>query len=114
MATQDSVGAIKEISDTIEKLSEISSTIAAAVEEQGAATQEISRNVQQAAQGTQQVSSNITDVQRAQGGNGHRLSVVASVVGGADAFNRLWPAPDRSGEIPHRRACQASLLSASS
>jgi methyl-accepting chemotaxis protein len=63
-ATQDSVNAIKEISGTIEKLSEISSTIAAAVEEQGAATQEISRNVQQAAQGTQQVSSNITDVQR--------------------------------------------------
>ncbi|MBV9458805.1 MAG: HAMP domain-containing protein [Bradyrhizobium sp.] len=63
-ATEDSVGAIKEISGTIERLSEISSTIAAAVEEQGAATQEISRNVQQAAQGTQQVSSNITDVQR--------------------------------------------------
>jgi methyl-accepting chemotaxis protein len=63
-ATQDSVNAIKEISGTIERLSEISSTIAAAVEEQGAATQEISRNVQQAAQGTQQVSSNITDVQR--------------------------------------------------
>jgi methyl-accepting chemotaxis protein len=63
-ATQESVNAIKEISSTIERLSEISSTIAAAVEEQGAATQEISRNVQQAAQGTQQVSSNITDVQR--------------------------------------------------
>jgi len=63
-ATQESVNAIKEISGTIEKLSEISSTIAAAVEEQGAATQEISRNVQQAAQGTMQVSSHITDVQR--------------------------------------------------
>jgi methyl-accepting chemotaxis protein len=63
-ATQDSVNAIKEISGTIERLSDISSTIAAAVEEQGAATQEISRNVQQAAHGTQQVSSNITDVQR--------------------------------------------------
>ncbi|WP_291684099.1 cache domain-containing protein [Bradyrhizobium sp.] len=63
-ATQESVGAIKEISGTIEKLSEISSAIAAAVEEQGAATQEISRNVQQAAHGTQQVSSNVTDVQR--------------------------------------------------
>ena len=44
--------------------SEISSTIASAVEEQGAATQEVARNVQQAAQGTQQVASNITDVQR--------------------------------------------------
>jgi methyl-accepting chemotaxis protein len=62
-ATQDSVNAITEISGTIGKLSEISSTVAAAVEEQGAATQEISRNVQQAAQGTQQVSANITDVQ---------------------------------------------------
>ena len=66
-ATQESVGAIKEISGTIERLSEISSAIAAAVEEQGAATQEISRNVQQAAHGTQQVSSNITDVQRGAG-----------------------------------------------
>ena len=39
-ATQESVGAIKEISGTIERLSEISSTIAAAVEEQGAVTQD--------------------------------------------------------------------------
>ncbi len=77
-ATQDSVGAIKEISGTIEKLSEISSTIAAAVEEQGAATQEISRNVQQAAQGTQQVSSNITDVQRGASETGMASSQVLS------------------------------------
>jgi methyl-accepting chemotaxis protein len=62
-ATQESVGAIKEIGATIGRMSEISSTIAAAVEEQGAATQEISRNIQHAATGTQQVSSNITDVQ---------------------------------------------------
>ena len=62
-ATQDLVAAIKEIGDTIGRMSEISSTIAAAVEEQGAATQEISRNIQHAATGTQQVSSNITDVQ---------------------------------------------------
>ncbi|NVO12991.1 MAG: MCP four helix bundle domain-containing protein [Rhodoplanes sp.] len=62
-ATQGSVAAIREIGDTIGRLSEIASTIAAAVEEQGAATQEISRNVQQAAQGTMAVSSNIGDVQ---------------------------------------------------
>ena len=37
------LSAIRAISGTIERLSEISSTIAAAVEEQGAATQEISR-----------------------------------------------------------------------
>ena len=77
-ATQESVGAIKEISGTIERLSEISATIASAVEEQGAATQEISRNVQQAAQGTQQVSSNITDVQRGATETGSASSQVLS------------------------------------
>jgi methyl-accepting chemotaxis protein len=77
-ATEESVGAIKEISGTIERLSEISSTIAAAVEEQGAATQEISRNVQQAARGTQRVSSHITDVQRGAGETGSASSQVLS------------------------------------
>jgi methyl-accepting chemotaxis protein len=77
-ATNESVNAIKEISGTIERLSEISSTIAAAVEEQGAATQEISRNVQQAAHGTQQVSSNITDVQRGATETGSASSQVLS------------------------------------
>jgi methyl-accepting chemotaxis protein len=77
-ATQVSVLAIREISGTIERLSEISSTIAAAVEEQGAATQEISRNVQQAAQGTQQVSSNIAHVQRGAAETGSASSQVLS------------------------------------
>jgi methyl-accepting chemotaxis protein len=75
-ATQDSVGAIKEIGDTIGRMSEIASTIASAVEEQGAATQEISRNVQQAAHGTQQVSSNIADVQRGASETGSASSQV--------------------------------------
>jgi methyl-accepting chemotaxis protein len=77
-ATQDSVSAIKEIGATIGHMSEIASTIAAAVEEQGAATQEISRNVQQAAQGTQQVSTNITDVQRGASETGSASSQVLS------------------------------------
>lgn len=63
-ATHDSVVAIKEISGTIGRISEISSAIAAAVEQQGVATQEIARNVQQAAQGTHEVASNITEVQQ--------------------------------------------------
>jgi methyl-accepting chemotaxis protein len=63
-ATQESVASIQQIGNTIEKLSEISSSIAASVEEQSTTTQEISRNAQQAAHGTQQVSSNIVDVQR--------------------------------------------------
>ena len=79
-ATQDSVTAIKQISGTIERLSEVSSTIAAAVEEQGAATQEISRNVQQAAQGTHRVSSNITNVQHGANETGSASSQVLLAV----------------------------------
>jgi methyl-accepting chemotaxis protein len=77
-ATQESVGAIRDISGTIERLSEISAAIAAAVEEQGAATQEISRNVQQAAHGTQQVSANVIDVQRGATATGSASSQVLS------------------------------------
>jgi len=89
-ATEHSVGAIKDISGTIEKLSEISSTIAAAVEEQGAATQEISRNVQQAAEGTHQVSSNITDVQRGASETGSASSqVLAAAQSLSGDSNRL-------------------------
>jgi methyl-accepting chemotaxis protein len=77
-ATQDSVNAIREISGTIEKLSEVSSAIAAAVEQQGAATLEISRNVQHAAQGTQQVSSNISDVEHGASETGAASSRVLS------------------------------------
>jgi methyl-accepting chemotaxis protein len=77
-ATQESVDAIKEIGDTIGRMSDIASTIASAVEQQGAATLEISRNVQQAAQGTQQVSSNIADVRRGASETGSASSQVFS------------------------------------
>ena len=89
-ATQQSVAAIGEISGTIERLSEVSSTIAAAVEEQGAATQEISRNVQQAAQGTHAVSANISDVQRGSVETGSASSqVLSSAKALASDSNRL-------------------------
>jgi methyl-accepting chemotaxis protein len=83
-ATTESVVAIREIGDTIGKMSEIASTIASAVEQQGAATQEISRNVQQAAHGTQQVSANITVVQR---GAGETSSASAQVLSAARALS---------------------------
>ena len=63
-ATQQSVSAIKEIGVTIGQISEISTAIAAAVEQQGAATQEIARNVQQAAQGSTEVGDSIAAVGR--------------------------------------------------
>jgi len=63
-ATKESVGAIKEIGDTVARIAEIARTIAGAVEEQGAATQGIARNVQHAARGTAELTTNIADVNR--------------------------------------------------
>jgi methyl-accepting chemotaxis protein len=77
-ATQDAVIAIQEIAGTINKMSEISGAIAAAVEEQGATTQEISRNVMEAAKGTSEVASSITDVSRGASETGSESANVLS------------------------------------
>jgi methyl-accepting chemotaxis protein len=77
-ATGDSVSAIQDIGVTIGRMSEISSAIASAVEEQGATTQQISRNVHQAAQSTVQVSSDITDVRHGTSETGSASSQVLS------------------------------------
>jgi methyl-accepting chemotaxis protein len=53
---------IHEITETIDLVDQTTATIAAAVEEQAAATLEISRSVGQAAQGTQEVSGGIFGV----------------------------------------------------
>jgi methyl-accepting chemotaxis protein len=63
-ATGESVGAIKAIGQTIERISEITTSISAAVEEQGAATQNIAHGVQAAAGGTLEVAENIERVAR--------------------------------------------------
>jgi methyl-accepting chemotaxis protein len=63
--TQDAVAAVKSINRMISEISEISTTIAAAVEEQVAATGEIARNTQETAQGTGEVSRNIAGVKEA-------------------------------------------------
>jgi methyl-accepting chemotaxis protein len=64
-ATQSSAESIYGIAETIGKVEETATVIAAAVEQQGMATQEIARNVAQAAQGTSEVSSNISGVNHA-------------------------------------------------
>ncbi|MBR0965826.1 HAMP domain-containing protein [Bradyrhizobium diazoefficiens] len=75
-ATQESVGSIKEIGETIARMAEIAQAIAAAVEEQSSATREISRNVQQAAHGTQEVSANIASVRQGADETGAASSLV--------------------------------------
>ena len=62
--TQRAVEAIETITGTIRDISDSSSTIAAAVEQQGAATHEIVQAVTQASAGTTEVSHNITGVAR--------------------------------------------------
>jgi methyl-accepting chemotaxis protein len=64
-ATSEAVRAIEGIGRTIVAINEFASAISVAVEQQGAATQEIARNVNEAAQGTGQVSTNISAVHSA-------------------------------------------------
>jgi len=63
--TTSAVTAIRNIGNTIGEINEVTTAIAAAVEEQGAATREIARNIQHAAGGTSEVSSNIVGVSSA-------------------------------------------------
>jgi methyl-accepting chemotaxis protein len=63
-ATRESVTAIKAISSTIDRVAEIASAIATAVNKQDAATREISHHAQQAAQSAARVATNITDANK--------------------------------------------------
>jgi methyl-accepting chemotaxis protein len=58
----EAIDAIKNIGGIIGEVNEVATAIAAAVQQQGAATQEITRSTQFAAQGTKNVSDNITGV----------------------------------------------------
>jgi len=58
----EAINAIQAIGGIIGEVNEVATAIAAAVQEQGAATQEITRSTQYAAQGTKNVSDNITGV----------------------------------------------------
>jgi len=60
--SENAVTAIDHISTVIQQIDEITTAIAAAVEEQAAATKEIARNVAEASRGTSDVTSNITQV----------------------------------------------------
>ena len=64
-ATRETVSAIEEIGTTIGHVHQIALGVAAAVEEQQVATQEIARSVTDAARGTQAVTQTIAEVQTA-------------------------------------------------
>jgi methyl-accepting chemotaxis protein len=63
--TKGAVTAIADIAKIIGQINDISSTIASAVEEQSATTNEIARNANEAAKGSTEISRNITNVSTA-------------------------------------------------
>ena len=79
--TATTVEAMGTINEKIASVTEVSSAVAAAVEEQNGATQEIGRNVQQAASGTQEVTSNIHGVNQAAQETGGAASDMLSASG---------------------------------
>jgi methyl-accepting chemotaxis protein len=83
-ASDETVTAIRNVVDVIAEIDQIGVAIAAAIEQQGSATKEISRNVQQAARGTQEVTSNISGVQRAADDTG---SAANQVLGAAEQLS---------------------------
>jgi methyl-accepting chemotaxis protein len=83
--TSSAVGAIRGIGQTIGEINDVTTAIAAAVEEQGAATREIARNIQHAAGGTSEVSSNIVGVSTASAEAG---AAASEVLGASDALRR--------------------------
>jgi methyl-accepting chemotaxis protein len=79
--TTSAVAAIRNITQTISEINEVTTAIAAAVEQQGAATREIARNIQHAAGGTSEVSSNIVGVSAASAQAGSAATEVLSASG---------------------------------
>jgi methyl-accepting chemotaxis protein len=84
-ATDTAISAIRDINATIGTISEVSTTIAAAVGEQGAATKEIARNMQQAAELTTRFASDVADVNH---GTSETGSASAQVLSSAQSLSK--------------------------
>ena len=87
-------------------MSEIATTIASAVEQQGAATREIASNVHQAAQGTSDIATNIGGLSRAASETGAAATQVLAGAGElsrqSETLRRMWI---RSWRPSARRSC---------
>jgi len=77
-STNDAVAAINGITQTIAQMNEITVSISAAIEEQGAATREIARNIQSVAAGSNEINSHIGGVTSAAAATGTAASDVLS------------------------------------
>ncbi len=92
-STRSAIGAIAQISEIIEQISTIQTTIASAVEEQTATTNEISRNVSEAARGTSEIAQTITTVassaQNLSQGASHARSAALDLTRMASQLNQV-------------------------
>ncbi|MHC2334971.1 methyl-accepting chemotaxis protein [Bradyrhizobium sp. USDA 4454] len=93
-ASDETVTAIRSVVDVITEIDQIGTAIAAAIEQQGSATREISRSVQEAARGTQEVNSNISGVQRAADDTG---AAATQVLGAAEQLSTQ--SKDLAGQV---------------
>jgi len=84
--TGAAVTAIEEISSIVAQISDRQTTIASAVEEQTATTNEMSRSVQEAASGTTEIATNITGVSTAAGSTTQALGQTRTAV---DELSRM-------------------------
>ena len=80
--TERSAASIKKIAETIRGVDDIATAIAAAMQEQGAATAEIARNVEQAANATLEVSKTIAELSGATQEVGHSSGEVLTASDG--------------------------------
>lgn len=102
-ATSQAVEAIRSITSTIEEVASIATSIAAAVEQQGAATAEIARSVQQMTSSTQSATINIAEV-------GRSVNETGSVAG--QVLNAAAGLASQSGQLSQEVQSFAAKLRA--
>ena len=89
-ASKGAVAAMARIDQTIGRINSIAGAIGAAVDQQAATTQDITRNVQEAAKGSGEVARNIAGVDDGAGATGAAASQVLSSAGAlAEQAERL-------------------------
>lgn len=76
--TGEAVGSIESIAGIIERINEVSATVASAVTQQSAATDDIARGVEEASMGTQGVTDNVVAVSQAAGETSSAATQVSS------------------------------------
>lgn len=79
--TKRAVGSISRVSDTIDRVHQASSAIAAAIEEQGAATQEIASNALRSADGVKQISRSVDEALKGAESSSHNAQGLQTASG---------------------------------